>query len=327
MIAKSVEVGSDRSTLEKLGKNITQYQAAAHNLRTNYQSYNKLIDEFKKNQYIVDSYETAQAALAGGDYDEAIKLFEKMSDANRAALADSKASTDKRLKELETAVDKAIKNYNASVELGAKDAKKTFSNSIKSIVEDARDGSMSAGELLNSGIVGRLSEIDGFDTSKLQRFIEGESIKEGNLFKEGFLSTISGIGGFEFETNGAFNRLIEIARKATAKQGSQLPVYGPELPVYGPQPLKMYADGGFITDRGIVAEAGPELIEIMNGGVKVTPLTSSARNTVVDPADQKPNVYYNSYTVNATVNGKYDITRIAEDLAAEQRRVERSKGR
>lgn len=326
MIAKSVEISGDRSALEKLTKNITKYQAMAHNLRTDSQSYNNLIDEFSKNQYIVDSYDKAQVALASGNYDEAIKLFDKMSDANRAALADNKASTDKRLKELETAVDKAVKRYNASVELGAKDAEKTFSDSISSIIEDALNGGMTAGELLKSGIVEALSKIDGFDTTKLEAFIKGEVESLSDEMSKGFVSkTLSRAEDFIKNsmngTSGGISALQQIMKSTASIYGSQ------PLSVYGPQPLKMYAQGGFCTDRGIVAEAGPELIEIINGGVKITPLTSSARNTVVNPTDQKPNVYYNNYTINATVGNRYDVTRIAEQLAAEQRRIEGGKGR
>lgn len=43
-----------------------------------------------------------------------------------------------------------------------------------------------------------------------------------------------------------------------------------------------YADGGILTNgRGIVAEAGPELIEMVNGRAIITPLTDSATNTPV----------------------------------------------
>ena len=88
----------------------------------------------------------------------------------------------------------------------------------------------------------------------------------------------------------------------------------------------MFATGGFLSSgRGIVAEAGPELIEIINGGAKITPLTGSARNTPVASAGSSRNVYINN-TINASISGGYDVRRLAEDLASEQRRVERNMG-
>nr|DAJ34946.1 MAG TPA: minor tail protein [Caudoviricetes sp.] len=93
--------------------------------------------------------------------------------------------------------------------------------------------------------------------------------------------------------------------------------------------IKAYAKGGFLgSGQGIIAEAGPELIEIMNGGARITPLSGTARNTAVSgttgTGSQKN--FYSSYTINATIAGRYDVTRLAEDLETERRRIEMEKG-
>ena len=75
-----------------------------------------------------------------------------------------------------------------------------------------------------------------------------------------------------------------------------------------------------------MAEAGPELIELINGGVKVTPLSRTAKNTPVGSGDGAKKLIYNNITVNAAVSSDYDVTRLAERLAAEQRRIEEGKG-
>jgi len=87
-----------------------------------------------------------------------------------------------------------------------------------------------------------------------------------------------------------------------------------------------HAAGGWISGAGIVAEAGPELIELINGGVKVTPLSRTAKNTPVGSGDGAKKLIYNNITVNAAVSSDYDVTRLAERLAAEQRRIEEGKG-
>ena len=89
--------------------------------------------------------------------------------------------------------------------------------------------------------------------------------------------------------------------------------------------LPFMADGGFLSNgQAVVAEAGPELLEVMNGGVKVTPLTGSARNTSV--SDGVQNVYYSNYTINATISGDYDVRRLAEDLETEKQRCNNGRG-
>lgn len=89
-----------------------------------------------------------------------------------------------------------------------------------------------------------------------------------------------------------------------------------------------HASGGFIGigHEGIVAEAGPELLQVMNGGVKVTPLSRSATNTPVGAGgDTINNYYYNS--VQATVGSRYDVYKMAEDLSTGEKRINQGKGR
>lgn len=89
-----------------------------------------------------------------------------------------------------------------------------------------------------------------------------------------------------------------------------------------------HASGGFIGigHEGIVAEAGPELLQVMNGGVKVTPLSRSVTNTPVGSGgDTINNYYYNS--VQATVGSRYDVYKMAEDLSTGEKRINQGKGR
>jgi len=66
----------------------------------------------------------------------------------------------------------------------------------------------------------------------------------------------------------------------------------------------------------------------MQGGVRVTPLTATARNHAVDDLSKGQRVFYNNITVNvAKVSSDYDVNRIAQQLAAEQKRIERGRGR
>lgn len=90
-----------------------------------------------------------------------------------------------------------------------------------------------------------------------------------------------------------------------------------------------YATGGYISsgNTAVVAESGPELLEIMNGGVRVTPLTGSARNTAVSPesAEQRTILINNTIHVDK-ISNDYDVKILAQRLAAEQQRIESGRG-
>ncbi|MDE5558358.1 MAG: hypothetical protein K2J32_11850 [Ruminococcus sp.] len=92
-------------------------------------------------------------------------------------------------------------------------------------------------------------------------------------------------------------------------------------------PIPFMADGGFLSyGQAVVAEAGPELLEVVNGGVRVTPLTQNSRNTAVNSnAGQK--IFYSNYTINATIASSYDVSRLAEELETERRRIEMGMGK
>lgn len=92
--------------------------------------------------------------------------------------------------------------------------------------------------------------------------------------------------------------------------------------------LPRLAKGGVLhSGSAIVAEAGPELLQIMNNGTaRVTPLTGSAKNTAVNGVGTR-NVTVNQYIHVNELKNSYDTRRMAQDLSAETRRVESGKGK
>ena len=93
---------------------------------------------------------------------------------------------------------------------------------------------------------------------------------------------------------------------------------------YGPQ--KLFAAGGYIPlgKEGIVAEAGPELLRVMNGGVQVTNLTPSSMNSY--GAGGKTTIYNFYNQVDAVVSSTYDVEKMAEDLATEEKYIRQGRG-
>ena len=93
--------------------------------------------------------------------------------------------------------------------------------------------------------------------------------------------------------------------------------------------LPFMAEGGTLAQgSAIVAEAGPELISIMNGGVQVTPLTDSAKNTALNQVSSKPTVknYYFNNVINAKISNDYDVHELSHKLSVYQKQIEAGRG-
>ncbi|MDE5583713.1 MAG: phage tail tape measure protein [Ruminococcus sp.] len=153
---------------------------------------------------------------------------------------------------------------------------------------------------------------DGFTVSELFEWAKNSGIEVGNIFGENFQSVADDyINEISNNTN---NRIFgPLNKEDTLAQRKRI------------GPLPFMADGGFLSHgQAVVAEAGPELLEVMNGGVKVTPLTRSAQNTTLSNGGQK--IFYSNYTINATISGGYDVRRLAEDLESESRKLEMGAG-
>ena len=90
-----------------------------------------------------------------------------------------------------------------------------------------------------------------------------------------------------------------------------------------------YATGGYISsgNTAVVAESGPELLEIMNGGVRVTPLTGAVRNTAVGAESNEQRTVLINNTIHVDkIASDYDVKTLAQRLAAEQQRIESGRG-
>lgn len=139
-------------------------------------------------------------------------------------------------------------------------------------------------------------------------------IDAGEIFGENYSHTVSEWTRWLYDNNNLIQKSINSASDAR---------------LYKNGAYSMNAVGGIISNagfgRGIVAESGPELLEIINGGVKVTPLSRTSKLTPVQDGNTQKVFYFNN-TINATVSGRYDVRRIAEDLAAEQRAIETGRG-
>lgn len=158
---------------------------------------------------------------------------------------------------------------------------------------------------------GQLNE--GFDITGFTTWAAEKGKDIGDVFGESFRSAYT---QYIYGTNNLINE------KSINSQSDYEALYGNGL-----RSMNYHAAGGFIptNSSGIVAEAGPELLEVMNGGVRVTNLTPSGTNSAIGAGKGTTiNNYYNS--VKATVASKYDVYQMAEDLDTAERRINQGKG-
>lgn len=89
------------------------------------------------------------------------------------------------------------------------------------------------------------------------------------------------------------------------------------------------ATGGFIGvgKSGIVAEAGPELLRVMNGGVQVTPLTDTVRNTPAESGYMGGNKILQTFNIYVKeFSSAQDARTTSQELARLQRQGSFGKG-
>ena len=163
------------------------------------------------------------------------------------------------------------------------------------------------------------SQLDsGFDVQGLLQWATEKGYELGDVFGSNFSSRYqSYLNDMLYANNDLINEHSINSEWDAYLQGKGSRAYAPA-----------HATGGSIGigQQGIVAEAGPELLQVMNGGIKITPLSRTATNTPVGAGSGTTINNYNN-TVYATVRDKYDVYGMAEDMATAERRIEQGKGR
>lgn len=186
--------------------------------------------------------------------------------------------------------------------------------SITELLEWGETSGLKTGDMLGKNYTNEVQSFvnDGFSIVLLLEWAESAGLKAGDVFGANFRETA--------------DRYIERQEKVENIRQEIADISGFWGNIYsGNKKTKFMADGGFLRNgQAVVAEAGPELLEIVNGGVRVTPLSENSRNSAVN---QGQKIFYSNYTINATIKNGYDISRLAEDLETERRRLERGMGK
>lgn len=317
-------------------------------------SFESAVNKYNASTSELDRLMQAENLIAEEEYDKATRLMTAHNDEYKRVVEAKnktdeerreayKASLDKMNSDLDLANSAAEQGYKKSAERQVQ----TIADTLAENVDIALESGIKSAAVFDENFKSTFKKLlqNGADVSAISEILKKHGVTWGNAtgltIEEQIEIAIKGKGtsmadvvsGLMHGAVDAVNADPPVVNVAVKPDPSELDRF---LSNFGSgfsgfvngltSNLPFFATGGFLSSgRGIVAEAGPELIEIINGGAKITPLTGSARNTPVASAGSSRNVYI-SNTINASISGGYDVRRLAEDLAGEQRRVERNMG-
>ena len=294
--------------------------AAAEDSISDYRSAQAQLD--KNLDYyleVIDTYEQANSEMLAGNYATAEATASKITGISRETYRDIESYSLDTASTFRQQVKDAMDFYENEVKAKASGAEKNVKDSIDSAVKYGLENGMSGADLLKTGIIDTLSSIDSFNTDNLKAFMAQTGLDLGDILGQNAYETLSGsmltaVTQLLYETD---NLVVNAVRSPgdvkMLKEGYNIGI-------------AHKASGGYVGngESAIVAESGPELLSMVNGSVKVTPLNRQAQNTAVKGSSGK--VMYQNITVNANVNSKYDVSKLAEDLATQSRRIEIGRG-
>ena len=322
-----------------------------------------LQQQYEEIQDYFDRLDSAEKAYSQQNYEEVEKRLYYQKDADKEAFESAKAWNEETAKLYEEQLNKLQAAFTLARESNAKLAKSDMKELMKLFLQTATTGMKLAGddggEVFSDEFKDIVQEMvdEGFDISNLAKWGKDSGVWIGDVFganydkvvqaqidqgydvtellqwgaQAGVLSAAEYVKYFkenaQRELDNFFNtnaqRVQEVVGPLTYEDAQKQK----HTSSYGPNP-KPFATGGYIPtgSKGIVAEAGPELLEVMNGGVRVTNLTPSATNTPVGAGGDTIINHYNNY-VTANVNNDYDVDRLAQRLATAEKRENIGKGR
>ena len=274
----------------------------------------------QQNNRIISQFEKAEQALANGNYSLAQGLFASIDEASIASFDGAKDNADELVKYYKDQIDEVGKKIKAATDNNIKNADTAIKAEITELVSKMTNDGLTGAELLKTGIIEKLSQIDGFDTTALKEFMTQTGVDLGDILANQTFAEMSS------ELRAAVTRLLYENNDLINEHSINSP--GDVEVAMREQWFTNNATGTFMNIglQGIVAEAGPELLQVMNGGVKVTPLTRTATNTPVGAGGDTIINHYNNY-VSATVSNDYDVDRLAQRLATAEKRENIGKGR
>ena len=337
----------------ELSKTMQEAGASKEALQT---QYNEIIDYF-------DRLDSAQRAYTSENYEEVEKRLYYQKDADQEAFNSAKEWNEETEKLYEQQLAKMQAQFTLARETNAKLAEQDYKDLMKLFITTATKGMQLAGDKSGDVFTDEFDDLvqdmldQGYDITDLVKWGKSSGLKVGDVFGDDYTKVVQAQidSGYDvtqllqwgaasgeltaaeyvkyFKENAQreldsfftsnVDKVNSIWDKSINKQSINSQA---DYEYWKSQGYDFHAAGGTEYGKGIVAEAGPELLEVMNGGVRITPLTPSATNTPVGAGgDTIINNYNNK--VYASVANSYDVYRMAEDLATAEKREQIGRGR
>lgn len=304
-----------REGLSAAAELISDIKGAGDSFQENRASLRNAKLEARRDSNTIENYETGLEMIGEEKYRAAQRYFAKIDNMSNESLNNQTKNQEEALKNFEDMVDQAQRIYKTETDLGIKGAKEKFEGSAEEAFRYLTEECGISMEDAKNIAVTKLSEIDHFDTEGLLAFCRAVGVSLVEVMGD---SASSALSERLSQIQGMVDSFAESSNSAFRFIGGHMQSFAHKL--------GFFADGGFLSSgQGIVAEAGPELLEVMNGGVRITPLTSTAKNTPV--SGQSPTVINNYYQeIKAAVSNDYDIYRLAERLSLAQKILDKGRG-
>lgn len=330
------------------------YQNAINERTAAKKSFNEAVSKYNASTSELDRLMQAENLIAEEEYDKATRLLTAHNDEYKKVVEDKNKTDEERREAYKESLDKMNSDLdlaNSAAEQGYKESAEkqiqTVADAFAENVDIALESGVKSADVFDENFKSTFKKLlqNGADVSAINDILKKHGVTWGDAtglsLVEQLELTISGKGPaladvLSGSVRGAVDAINEDPPVVTVAVKPDLWELNEFISGFGGSfsgsvsslisNLPKFAAGGFLgSGQGIVAEAGPELIEIMNGGAKITPLTGTARNTPVTSGNSGRVVYINN-TINAQISGKYGVRHLAEDLAGEQRRIERNLG-
>lgn len=264
-------------------------------------------EEFLRNYYgDINSYESASTEILKGNYDEAVKIldqkdkaFVKSTDILEKNATEQKRILQKQYDDLDYKLRQTIQRYTDGVAgitqetiNAAYDARYAAEKELKAFEENSNKTFETMAKSAN-------------DWSNV-------AIKNATtIFTDTVATTLAAATQITSIFGGRKDNVASALSRQVADRIKTIP---------------FFANGGTLKEgQAIIAEAGPELLQIINGQAKVTPLTNSATNTAVGGNETTINNYYATFNVKS-MDKPQDIYKISEELGRLQTTQRRAKG-
>lgn len=292
------------------------------------QEMNLAKDNYNQNAEYLGNLEAAYDAYEKGQYDKVDSLVTYQETADEKIVKNTKSGLDEREKAFQRMLDTSLAELQLANQSGSQQLKQSTAESMVHLVEAYTDGGLTSGVNFSTEFRNELQKALDAGIS-FDSFIEaagdaGWNIGEilGSEAAARYQEIISERMTLHTQQLYANNNLIQ--KTINSQSDANLYRDGDYIT------SKMHAKGGIIPngDWGIVAEAGPELLQLTNQGVQVTPLTQTARNHALSSISGGGDTYNQHITVNVQkISSDYDVRRIAQQMADELKRTRRGGGR